>query len=118
MPSQDIRNNAFVHSILVRNYINTQKVDHSVVDKAVTIIGSIELQREATLKDRKIAEAAVARTLEKVEKEIKRIPNIEFVKFHLDNWARQGRRWVCTAVGLAPRMAKKPEVGEEKRVKL
>jgi len=118
MSSQDIRNNALVHSILVRNYLNTQRMEHIVVGETATISGVVELQREAHFKDKKAAESTVMRTLEKVEREIKKLPNIEFVSFHLDNYARQGRRWVCTSAEAAPRERRIISSGEEKRVKL
>jgi hypothetical protein len=117
MSSEDIKNNAFVHSILVRNYINTQKVEHGVSGEVVTISGSVELRREADYKSGSSMQAAVARTLEKIEDEIRKLPNIEFVKFKLDNWARQGRRWICTETEPAPHVHRRV-TDEEKRLRL
>jgi len=117
MSSQDIRNNALVHAILVRNYLNTQRVEHAVIGDVVSISGAAELRREADLKSRSAMEAVVRRTLEKVEGEIKKLPGIQFVKFNLDNWVRQGHRWVCTSIEPAPH-ARKKIAGEEKRVPL
>ena len=117
MSSQDIRNNALVHSILVRNYVNTQRVEHSAISDTVMISGIVELRREADHKSRSTMQAAVVRTLSKIESEIKKLPGIEFVKFNLDNWVRQGRRWVSTSVEPVPH-AKKKVGGEEKRVPL
>ena len=118
MSSQDIRNNALVHAILVRNYLNIQRLEHGAVGETVNISGAAELQREADFKDKKLAEAAVARTLEKVERELRKLPNIGFVSFHLDNYARQGRRWVCTSSEAGPRERRIASSGEDKRVKL
>ena len=118
MASRDIKNNALVHAILVRNYINPQRVDHSVIHNIVNISGVIELRREASVKDKKIAEAAIARTLDKIEGELKKLPEIEFIKYNLDNFIRQGRRWICTSFETAPTPHKKTIAGEDKRVRL
>ena len=85
--------------------------------ETVIISGTVELQREAQFKDKKLAQAAVVRTLDRVEREVRKLPNIGFVKFNLDNYARHGRRWVYTAPEAGPR-ERRIVGGEEKRVKL
>jgi len=94
MSSQDIRNNAAVHGILVRNYLNVRRLDSTVVGETVTIKGFLELTREAESVDASVRRAVALRTLDKVEEEIRKIPGINYVRWNLDNWIRVGRRWV------------------------
>jgi hypothetical protein len=112
-----MRNNALVHGILVRNYLNTQRLENSVIGDTAMISGIVELRREANFLDSHAMQAAMMRTLEKVESEIRKLPGIQFVKFHLENYARQGRRWVCTSAEPSPH-ARRKVGGEEKRVNL
>ncbi len=94
MSSKDIRNNAEVHSILVRNYLNVRRLDSTATGETVTIKGILEVTREADSVDAAVSKVVALRTLDKVEEEIKKIPGINYVKWNLDNWVRLGRRWV------------------------
>ena len=108
MSSEDIRNNADVHSLLVRNYFDTRKLDSEVTGETVTINGVAELRREAESVDESVRNAALVRTLVKAEEEIKRIPGIAYVRWNLDNWTLVGKRWVPALASTSKKGKKEP----------
>jgi hypothetical protein len=86
-----------VHSILVRNYADTQKLDVDVIHSTVYIEGEFVLYENAVggkRNDPIERDGAVKRTLLQVEKEIRRLTPADSVQFKLSNWDRAGARWV------------------------
>jgi hypothetical protein len=81
-------------SILVRNYVDTQKVDVDVIHRTVYIQGEFMLYDTAKQKDPDLQAAAEKRALLIIEREIRRLSSADYVIFQLKNWQRTGARWM------------------------
>jgi len=113
MSSQDMKNNAMVHGIIVRNYLNVLKIDASCTGETATISGRAELTREVAAMDEAVRKATTIRTLLRVEDEVKKIPGIDYVKWRLDNLTQVGRRWVWIPMAEAAQRRRKERIGEK-----
>jgi len=89
-----------VHLILVRNYVDTHKLDVDVIHNSVYIEGELVLA-DAAYSGRKDdpveAAGAARRVLNEIEREIRRMTTSTSIHFKLTNWERVGQRWVHKA---------------------
>jgi hypothetical protein len=85
-----------VHAILVRNYVDTHKLDVDVIHNSVYIEGELVLADGAYSgrKDDPIErDGAARRVLQEIEREIRRMTSTNAIHFKLSNWERVGQRW-------------------------
>src|SRR5438067_801866 len=96
MTPEDQSTNRTVHLILVRNYVDTHKLDVDVIHNSVYIEGELVLA-DAAYSGRKDdpaeADGAVKRVLHEIEREIRRMTTSTSIHFKLSNWERVGQRW-------------------------
>lgn len=98
MTVEELRLLRLVQGILVRNYVDTQKLDVEVVGRSVYVEGEFRLfeyhpsQRK---EDRKARETETKRVLFLIEQEVRRYPEIDYLEFKLKNWERVGLgQWI------------------------
>ena len=101
MTLEELRLLRLVQSILVRNYVNTQRLDVEVVGTSVYIEGEFHvfdyypvhrqdpLQREQSMK----------RLLLQIEHQIRGLGDITHVEMKFRNWNRVGAQWVGRSEG-------------------
>lgn len=85
-----------VHAILVRNYVDTQKLDVDVIHSSVYIEGELVLADGAysgRKNDPIERDGAARRVLQGIEREIRRMSSANGIYFKLSNWERVGQRW-------------------------
>ena len=97
MTLEELRSLRMVQAILVRNYVDTQRVDVDVVGTSVYIEGKFHVfdyhpahhhpdpfQREMTMK----------RVLLQIEREIRSFGEVTHLEMKFRNWNRIGPQWV------------------------
>ncbi len=97
MTLEELRVLRVIQGILVRNYINTQKLDVQVIGSSVYIEGDLEVFEYYTTgrkKDQTEHDLETARVLMHLEKQIRGLAEITHVEFKLSNWHRVGLAWV------------------------
>jgi hypothetical protein len=85
-----------VHAILVRNYVDTQRLDVDVINGTVYIAGEFAVFDSALGSKRNDPverDGMIKRTLLVLEREIRRMTAAGFVQFKLANWERTGMMW-------------------------
>ncbi len=96
MRPEDVTTLRTVQSILVRNYVNTQRLDVDVINGTVYIAGEFSVF-DSALGSKKTdpveRDGVVRRTLLVLEREIRRLTVASFVQFKLANWERTGMLW-------------------------
>lgn len=97
MTLEELRILRIIQGVLVRNYINTQKLDVQVIGSSVYLEGELEVfdyhpgQRRPDPVERDLE---TARTLLHLEKEIRMIGEVSHIEIRLRNWQRVANRWV------------------------
>ena len=97
MTLEDLRLHRTVQGILVRNYVNTQKLSIEVIGHSVYIEGELEVFEYHSAmqnKDRVERDLAVARNLLHIEKSIRTMMEVTHIDWKLTNWQRVGLQWV------------------------
>jgi hypothetical protein len=98
MTIEELRLLRIVQGILVRNYVDTQKLDVEVIGRSVYIQGEFKLfeyHASQSKEDIKARETEVKRMLYLIEQEIRRYPDIDYLEFKLTNWERVGLgQWI------------------------
>lgn len=96
MTPEDQSTMRVVHGILVRNYLDTHRLDVDVIHNSVYIEGEVVLA-DAAYSGRKNdpfeRDGAVKRVLAEIEREIRRLTAPNAIYFKLTNWERVGQRW-------------------------
>jgi hypothetical protein len=96
MRPEDVTTLRTVQSILVRNYVDTQRLDVDVINGTVYIAGEFTVYDSALgskKNDPVERDGIVKRTLLLLEREIRRMTGASFVQFKLANWERTGMMW-------------------------
>jgi signal transduction histidine kinase len=97
MTLEELRLMRLVQSILVRNYVDTQRLDVQVVGSSVYIEGEFhvfEYHPTHQHTDRVQREMGMKRLLMQIEHEIRRIGEVSHVEMKFRNWNRVGLQWV------------------------
>jgi hypothetical protein len=98
MTLEELRILRVVQGILVRNYVDTQKLDVQVIRSSVYIEGDFvmfDYQPGRKRDDQIEQELGVQRTLLHIEQQIRGMGEVSHVEFKLKNWERHGMRWVA-----------------------
>ncbi len=96
MTLEELRLLRIIQGILVRNYVNTQKLDLQVIGSSVYMEGDFEVfeYRVSTRKKDPVErDLETVRTLLHVEKQIRSLAEITHLEFKLRNWSRTGVQW-------------------------
>ena len=97
MTLEEVRIMRQVQAILVRNYVDTQKLNVEVIGASVYLEGDLQIfeYNPAYRKmDRVERDLSQARMLLHIEKQIRSMAEIAHIEFKLRNWDRVGAQWV------------------------
>ncbi len=98
MTLEELRLLRVVQGILVRNYVDTQKLDVQVIGSSVYIEGEFVVfdyqPTRKKIEDRTEVDTGVRRTLLYIEQQIRSLGEISHLEFKLKNWERRGMQWV------------------------
>jgi hypothetical protein len=98
MTLEELRLLRLVQGILVRNYIDTQKLDIEVIGTSVYIKGEFhvfEYHPSFKKPDRIERDLGLQRTLLHVEQQIRGLAEVSYMELKLSNWERVGMRWTA-----------------------
>ncbi|MCS7049042.1 MAG: hypothetical protein NZ483_07095 [Verrucomicrobiae bacterium] len=96
MTLDELRLHRMVQGILVRNYVNTQKLEVEVIGNSVYIEGELEIfeyHSSQRKKDQVERDLETARALWHIEKQIRMLPEVQHLEFKLRNWEKRGMQW-------------------------
>lgn len=97
MTLEELRILRVVQGILVRNYVDTQKIDVQVIGSSVYIEGQFvmfEYHVSRKKEDRIEQEMSARRTLLHIEQQIRSMGEVTHLEMKLSNWERRGLQWV------------------------
>jgi hypothetical protein len=98
MTLEELRLLRLVQGILVRNYIDTQKLDVEVIGTSVYIKGEFhvfEYHPSFKKPDHIERDLGLQRTLLHVEQQIRGLAEVSYMELKLSNWERIGMRWTA-----------------------
>ncbi|HVM62809.1 MAG TPA: hypothetical protein VMV72_18255 [Verrucomicrobiae bacterium] len=97
MTLEELRILRVVQGILVRNYVDTQKLDVSVIGSNVYIEGDFvmfDYQPGRRMDDSLERETGIKRTLLHIEQQIRGMSEVSYLEMKLRNWERHGMQWI------------------------
>lgn len=98
MTSEEIRLQRLIQGILVRNYVDTQKLEVQVIGHSVYIEGEFKVFEYHLSSKKEDARTEhdynVRRVIMHIEQQIRGMAEISFLEMKLSNWQRQGNQWV------------------------
>jgi hypothetical protein len=97
MTLEELRILRVVQGILVRNYVDTQKIEVEVIGSSVYIEGEFvmfEYRPGGKRGDRIEQELSAKRTLLHIEQQIRGMGEVTHLEMKLTNWERLGAQWV------------------------
>jgi len=96
MTLEELRLLRLVQGILVRNYVDTQRLDVDVVGTSVYIKGEFLVfdYHPSHRKDDPVEQdLSIKRTLLHIEQQIRGMSEVSYLEMKLDNWNRVGMQW-------------------------
>src|SRR5882724_502515 len=99
MTLEELRLLRVVQGVLVRNYVDTQKLDVQVIGSSVYIEGELHIfdyhpgKRNSDEKAEK--DLSMQRTLMHIEQQIRCLGEVSHLQMKLRNWERRGMQWVA-----------------------
>ena len=98
MNLEELRLQRLIQGILVRNYVDTQKLDLQVIGHSVYIEGEFKVfdYHPGQQKDDPIErDLGLRRTLLHIEQQIRGLGEVTYLEMKLANWERRGMQWVA-----------------------
>ena len=98
MTLEDLRIQRLIQGILVRNYVDTQKLDVQVVGHSVYIEGEFcvfDYHPSQKKDDHVERDLGIKRVLLHIEQQIRGMSEISHVEMKFRNWERRGTQWVA-----------------------
>ncbi len=98
MNLEELRLQRLIQGILVRNYVDTQKLDLQVIGHSVYIDGEFKVfdYHPGQKKDDPIErDLGMRRTLLHIEQQIRGLGEVTYLEMKLANWERRGMQWVA-----------------------
>jgi len=95
MTAEDLEIYRQMRTVLVRNWVNLQRLDFGSTGGSVYVRGRMRLLREPHTARREETdhEGVTATFLLHLEQQIRRIPGVRAVSWNLDGWQRTGLGW-------------------------
>lgn len=96
MTNEELRVLRLIQATLVRNYIDTQKLEVQVIGTSVYIEGELKVfdyhpsQKKVDPVERNLG---VRRTLQHIEQQIRGLAEVSYLEMKLTNWERTGTQW-------------------------
>jgi hypothetical protein len=97
MNLEELRLLRLVQGILVRNYVDTQRIDVEVIGSSVYIAGEFrvfEYHPSQKKEDNIERDLGLKRTLMHIEQQIRGLGEVTYLEMKLNNWERRGMQWV------------------------
>lgn len=97
MTLEELRLTRLIQGILVRNYVDTQKMEVQVIGSSVYIEGEFKVfEYHPSMKKADAVERdlGVKRTILHVEQQIRGLSEITHLEIKLRNWERVGMQWM------------------------
>jgi len=98
MTLEELRLLRVVQGVLVRNYVDTQKLDVQVIGSSVYIEGAFvifDYHSSRKKEDRIETELSARRSLLYIEQQIRGMGEVTHLEMKLSNWERRGPQWVA-----------------------
>jgi hypothetical protein len=99
MTLEELRILRVVQGCLVRNYVDTQKLDVQVIGSSVYIEGDFVIFEYSPMGSKKMdrieQEMSARRTLLHIEQQIRCMSEVSHLEMKLKNWERRGPQWVA-----------------------
>ena len=98
MTLEELRLLRVVQGVLVRNYVDTQKLDVQVIGSSVYIEGQLHVfdYHASHKKDDQLEhDLGITRTLLHIEQQIRGLGEVTHLEMKLRNWERRGMQWVA-----------------------
>jgi hypothetical protein len=98
MNLEELRLLRLVQGILVRNYVDTQRLDVEVIGSSVYVSGDFRVfeYHPSQKKDDNVErDLGLRRTLMHIEQQIRGLGEVSYLEMKLDNWERRGMQWVA-----------------------
>ena len=97
MTLEELRLLRVVQGVLVRNYVDTQKLDVEVIGSSVYIEGEFHVfdYRPGHKEDSAERDLSMKRTLLHIEQQIRGLGEVTYLEMKLRNWERRGMQWVA-----------------------
>jgi hypothetical protein len=98
MTLEELKLHRLVQGILVRNYVDTQRLEIQVIGSSVYLEGEFRVydyhpsQKKVDRVDRDLG---VRRTLLHIEQAIRGLAEVNHMEMKLSNWERRGMQWVA-----------------------
>ncbi len=96
MTLEELRLTRLIQGVLVRNYVDTQKLEVQVIGSSVYVEGAFKVyEYHPSMKKNDPVERdlGVRRTILHVEQQIRGMPEVTHLQMKLVNWERQGLQW-------------------------
>lgn len=96
MTLEELRLHRLVQGILVRNYVDTQRLDVNVIGHSVYIEGEFRIfeYHPSQKKDDKVErDLGAKRVLMHVEQQIRSLGEVNYLEMKFTNWERRGMQW-------------------------
>ena len=91
MNLEELRLQRLIQGILVRNYVDTQKLDVQVIGHSVYIEGEFKVFDYHPIE----RDLGIKRTILHIEQQIRCLGEVTFLEFKLLNWERRGAQWTA-----------------------
>jgi hypothetical protein len=97
MTLEELRLLRVVQGVLVRNYVDTQKLDVQVIGSSVYIEGEFYVfdYHPGRKEDNTERDLSLKRTLLHIEQQIRGLGEVTYLEMKLRNWERRGMQWVA-----------------------
>ena len=98
MNLEELRLLRLVQGILVRNYVDTQRLNVEVIGSSVYVGGEFRVfdYHPSQKRDDKLErDLGLKRTLLHIEQQIRSLGEVTYLEMKLDNWERRGMQWIA-----------------------
>lgn len=103
MNPEDFKKQQKVQAIMVRNYVDTSKIDIDVIGDSAYIEGELHIYEYGPegkkMKDPFEARQVVKKTALTIEQEMRRSGDISHIEWKLKNWEKFGQHWIKKQAG-------------------
>lgn len=98
MNLEELRVQRLIQGILVRNYVDTQKLDVQVIGHSLYIEGEFKIfdYHPANKKQDPVErDLSIHRTLLHIEQQIRGLGEVSYLELKFTNWERRGLQWIA-----------------------
>jgi hypothetical protein len=89
----DFQINSYVRRVLTRHWLDLKKIRYSAIGGVVYLRGTIDVMYGAPMTREGDWEGVTARYIDKIEKDIRQIPDVKSIRFEFEDWRKAAGRW-------------------------